>query len=269
VRLSKKTHMPMPVSRPMPQSRGPFEEGLAVAVAQDPGLAARIAANPARYAEDVDLREDIVVAADEGYETDTGPPPAADSDSDSDTNDEDEDLFARAPLTQQRSQASPVRSPSRRGDEEPFVLVEEEAAEPEDVVIDPFVLVGEAEDMAADPFLLVPAPANIDSGWAFDFFPHSSQPYSQVNEDTSLANIVMQRDVSLDMERLILAEEDATDPLTEFEMTADQLQCDWGRSDLSWVCFKKDFQSAARYENNVVEYLFFHELQEDCEEKTM
>jgi hypothetical protein len=239
VRLSKKTHMPMSVSRPMPQSRGPFEEGLAAAVARDPGLAAKIAANPARYAEDVDLREDIVVAADE--DTDTGPLSEADSDSDTD----DEDLFMRAPLTQQRSQASPVRSPSRRGPD------------------------AEREDQAADPFVLVQPAPSIGSGWAFDFFPYSSQPYSQPAEDASLDTIIMQRDVSLDLQALILADEDAADSPSEFETSPLQLQCDWGRSDPSWICFNTDFPSAARYEGNVVDLLFFHELQEDCEEKTL
>jgi hypothetical protein len=59
--------------------------------------------------------------------------------------------------------------------------------------------------MAADPFVLVLPPPNIDSGWVFDFFPFSSQPYSQVNEGTSRDAIFMEMDVSLDIQRLILA----------------------------------------------------------------
>ncbi|KAJ1431441.1 hypothetical protein B484DRAFT_478939 [Ochromonadaceae sp. CCMP2298] len=239
---------------------------MAVAVALDPGLATKIAANPALYAEDVDMNT-VVAAAKDGFDTDDDVPDI-DNNSDSD----DEDLFDKAPLTQW----SPVRSPSRRGpelqpeDADPFVLV----GVFEDVEDDNFVVVdAEREDQAADPFadpfvLVQPAPS-IGSGWAFDFFPYSSQPYSQPAEDASLDTISMQRDVSLDLQALILADEDAADPPTEFETSPSQLQCDWGCSDPSWICFKMVFLSAARYEGNVVDVLFFHELQEDCEEKTL
>ncbi|KAJ1399750.1 hypothetical protein B484DRAFT_406213, partial [Ochromonadaceae sp. CCMP2298] len=243
---------------------------MAVAVALDPDLAARIAANPALYAEDIDMNT-VVAAAKDGFDTDDTVP---DIDYNSDSN--DEDLFGKAPLTQR----SPVRSASRRGPDpepedadpfvDPFVEVEELAGEPEDVADDPFVVVDtEREDLAADPFVLVQPAPSIGSGWAFDFFPYSSQPYSQPAEDASLDTIVMQSDVSLDLQALILADEDAEDPPTEFETAPEQLQCDWGRSEASWISFLTDFQSAARYKGNVIDYLFYHELQENCEEKTL
>jgi hypothetical protein len=289
-----------PAYRKPPVVRSRFAEGQAAALAQSPILAARMAANPARYAEDVDLEDDEPVpepAEPALPEPRTTPAkmrddwslvqPHTEEDSIGYSSDSTA-LFADMgpPLTQPRpSQAPRSQSPVQR-----WLAAESDIVDEFATFIDPIDPIEPIEPI--EPIDLVPIEP-IEKEPLIDIFegldrvrptqlglidqslgtkdildgPLLSLP-SVEYEDVPIEQLEHEAEVGLAFEALHM---DDVDPVSEFEVQGHQLQHyhDYGLQHPSYRGFLKNFASAVRYEKCVEEQLLYHELQEECTEETL
>jgi hypothetical protein len=244
------------------RKRSTFGKGLATALERDPQLAAKIAANPARYAEEVfgegEINDDSETLL---FDSEGPEPPPLDEGPDDDDDDDDDwphpTQGRERPAHRPASIAQPIAQSSTPRATSPFAHSEPTPTSIIEQLTPP--LWNQAPFIA--PFVEQPPRHPIQEDYvtlAEDF--NSVQPIEQV---------ILQREVELDFLHLSLEQEDRDDPVTEFVVLPEQLQCDWGRDSASWQGFLHDFYSRTRYEKIVEDYLLFDELQEDCEEDTL
>ncbi|KAJ1418006.1 hypothetical protein B484DRAFT_466499, partial [Ochromonadaceae sp. CCMP2298] len=246
-----------------------YAAGLAAALLSDPILAARVAANPSLYAEDVDMfpdydadKENIdpgtqetigltqeamrglmglaYLEIPEPYDAFSRPPSVQSllpgfSSHDFDHGDNFIDIIDRTP-----------RAPSR----EPSPLLD-------------------AVFLAATQSAKAEVTASVVESFR-DFVP--MEQWEMIDEEAPIEDVQQELcartrkedlrgrilEIGHDFELLQMEE---VDPASEFEALPEQLHHDWGQKNANWVGFLRNLLSKERYEKIILELLLYHELQ--------